>query len=387
MGISILRVMTKFNKVLFSLLIFFGLTLLSSSAIAKEDRVSRGDFVQMLARHNPENALLPKNHSDLSKDELYIQIVEALKIKGFNVLADKPINDPLKTLEFVRITYAFTGAPSGTSLFEQKLYLKKAGIIKSADIGLATGIEGEVIQYYKGEISGNPLELASPIFADDRITNGVVAKSSFTFDDGSVLTLGEEAVVNISKHIYDPEKNFRQMVINVSMGAVKFVVTKAQSKNSMFKVVTPSVTASVRGTEFVIIVGKDGATQVVGIEGEIETAPILPDGTQGQRRPLLGGETQDISPKGVASEVKTAPSHVIKAAQEKTSNPREAISNKGISLSEAEKAAVATSNLSKSNDSRPTEKFDSTTESEKPVSDGQHKKDPGLEKSDQKGVI
>ena len=153
MGFSILRVMTKFNKVLFSLLIFFGLTLLSSSAIAKEDRVSRGDFVQMLARHNSENALLPKNHSDLSKDELYIQIVEALKIKGFNVLADKPINDPLKTLEFVRITYAFTGAPSGTSLFEQKLYLKKAGIIKSADIGLATGIEGEVIQYHKGEIS------------------------------------------------------------------------------------------------------------------------------------------------------------------------------------------------------------------------------------------
>jgi len=343
--------------------------------------------VQMLARHNPENPLLPKNHSDLSKNELYIQIVEALKIKGFNVLKDKPLNDPLKTLEFVRITYAFTGAPSGTSLFEQKLYLKKAGIIKSADIGLATGIEGEVMQFYKGEISGNQLELASPIFADDRITNGVVAKSSFTFDDGSVLTLGEEAVVNISKHIYDPEKNFRQMVINVSMGAVKFVVTKAQSKNSMFKVVTPSVTASVRGTEFVIVVGKDGATQVVGIEGEIETAPVLPDVTLGQRRPLLGGETQDISKKGVASEVKTAPSHVIKSAQEKTSNPKKAISNKGISLSEAEEAALATSKVSKSNDSGPTRKFDSTTEPEKPVSDGQHKKDPRLEKSDQKGVI
>ncbi|UCD10434.1 MAG: FecR domain-containing protein [Nitrospinaceae bacterium] len=314
---------------------------------AKEDRITRGEFVQMMAKHNPENVLLPKNHGDLSTSELYMQIVEALKIRGFNVLEGKADTDPLNTQEFVRITYAFTGQPAGTSLFEQKLYLKRAGIIKSADIGLATGVEGKVLQFHKGDISGNRVELASPLFADDRITNGENAKSSFTFDDGSVLTLGEDAVVNISKHIYDPEKDFRQMVINVSMGAVKFVVTKAREKNSMFKVVTPTVTASVRGTEFVVMVGPKGETTVVGIEGSIETAPILPDGSEGQRNLLSAGETQEVSPNGVASEVKKAPLHVISTAKEKTADPKNTAPDEGITRAQAKDAARATQSLSR----------------------------------------
>ncbi len=327
---------------------FFALMLIllfASSTVAKEDRITRGEFVQMMAEHNPDNPLLPKNHGELSSGDLYRQIVEALKIRGFYVLDGKQESGPLNTQEFVRITYAFTGQPAGTSLFEQKLFLKKAGIIKSADIGIATGIEGEVLQYHKGDISGNRVELASPLFADDRINNGPSAKSSFTFDDGSVLTLGEEAVVNISKHIYDPEKDFRQMVINVSMGAVKFVVTKARDKNSMFKVITPTVTASVRGTEFVVMVGPNGETTLVGIEGSIETAPILPDGSEGRPSLLSAGEMQDVSPKGATSQVKQAPPHVISRARDKTAEPKARIPADGITKSQAEDAALATKSV------------------------------------------
>ncbi len=339
-----MKTLPEFGQRVFSAWLFALVLILLfvSSPVAKEDRITRGEFVQMMAEHNPDNPLLPKNHGELSTGDLYMQIVEALKIRGFYVLDGKQESGPLNTQEFVRITYAFTGQPAGTSLFEQKLFLKKAGIIKSADIGIATGIEGEVLQFHKGDISGNRVELASPLFADDRINNGPSAKSSFTFDDGSVLTLGEEAVVNISKHIYDPEKDFRQMVINVSMGAVKFVVTKARDKNSMFKVITPTVTASVRGTEFVVMVGPNGETTLVGIEGSVETAPHLPDGSEGRPSLLSAGETQDVSSKGVPSPVIQAPSHVMRSARDKTADPETRIPGDGITKSQAQDAALAT---------------------------------------------
>jgi len=372
-----------FPAAAFCVLALISLAVFASSLFAKEDRITRGEFVQMMAQHNPDNALLPKNHGELSSNDLYMQTVEALKIRGFNVLEDKAEAEPLNTQEFVRITYAFTGQPAGTSLFEQKLYLKRAGIIKSADIGLATGVEGEILQFHKGDISGNRVELASPLFADDRITNGPSAKSSFTFDDGSVLTLGEEAVVNISKHIYDPEKDFRQMVINVSMGAVKFVVTKAREKNSMFKVVTPTVTASVRGTEFVVMVGPGGETTVVGIEGSIETAPILPDGSEGQRNLLSAGESQEVSSKGVATEVKKAPLHVINTAREKTTAPSQTAPGGGITRAQARDAALATQGITQKPEAA--EKPEATTPARKepPAGPGGT---PGPA-SDSKGVI
>ena len=40
-----------------------------------DESVSRGEFIAMIASHQPDNPMLPMDHSELSKEELYLQTV------------------------------------------------------------------------------------------------------------------------------------------------------------------------------------------------------------------------------------------------------------------------------------------------------------------------
>ena len=314
----------------------------SVSVANVEDIITRGEFIHMMARHNPDNSLLPKDHAKLTKKDLYEKTRQALSGRGYKVLEGKNIDQPLSTLEFVRVTYAFTGGPAGKSLFDQKLYLKQSGIVESADIGLATAVEGTVFQFHKGEVTGNLVNLAAPIFTQDRINTGSKAKSSFTFDDGSILTLSENSIVHISKHIYDPDKGFRETIVNVSVGVAKFVVTKTLGKGSSFKVVTPVVTTSVRGTEFVVIVDPTGKTQVITLDGSVQTIPRGPDGEEGKPSNVSKGESQSISAKGEPGAVEPVNPNQLEDINDKTEQSQQIVVNKGVSRSEAKDAAMAT---------------------------------------------
>ncbi len=322
-------------------LVLLFLAVFFSSAYSKiQERITRGEFIEIMAEHQPENPLFPRNHSRLSKKELYAKTVASLNKVGFNVLEGKTPDAPLKDIEFVTVTYAFTGGPYGKSLLDQKKYLKDAGIILSADIGLATGVEGKVYQFSKEDDPGRRTELASPVFLNDRVTTSLNSKVSYAFDDGSTLSLGENAEVKISKHIYDPEKDLRQTVIQVSLGAVRFVVTKAKGKDSIFEVITPAGIAGVRGTEFTVFVDPTGKTTFVGLEGQIETLALSPSGQPGIPQLVSRGQTVELSPSGRASTVTRAPLALMQKAKMKTTIQQGIFPNKGITKAEAEEAAI-----------------------------------------------
>ena len=292
-----------------------------------------------MAQYQPGNPLFPQNPAKLPENELYAQTVISLKRQGFNILEGKGYDAPLEDIEFVTVTYAFTGAPSGKSLLDQKLYLKKAGIVISTDIGLATGVEGKVFQYSDEENTGRRTQLASPVFLKDRINTAVNSKVSFAFDDSSTLSLGENAKVRITKHIYDPDRELRQTVVQVSLGAVRFVVTKSKSKDSTFEVLTPAGIAGVRGTEFVVLVEPGGKTTFVGLEGSIETIPISPTGRPGIPQVVSRGQILEISETGKAALVAKAPSDLMQKAKRKTTIQQTIFQNRGITKAQAEKAA------------------------------------------------
>jgi hypothetical protein len=317
-----------FEKWLFKAILFiflFGPMVVfpaSNSFSGENEKVTRQEFIDLIARHNPENPFLPKNYFQISLAKRYSLTVENLNRNGFRVLNGKDGNSLLSQVEFVRSSYAFTGAPLGKSLHEQKLYLKNAGIIQSSDIGLATEVQGRVVQIHKGSSSKVRTELASPVFMQDKIRTDQDSKARFTLDDGSTLTVAEDSIVRITKNVYDPDKDFRQMLIEVSLGTVRFVVTKVTAKGSMFKVVTPTVTAGVRGTEFIVAVAADGASRLIGIEGEIETRAIIKDRPSGKARILAKNQTQSISKNGIAGEINKAAQKIIKNVVKKTTLDR-----------------------------------------------------------------
>lgn len=304
-----------------------------------QGKITRGEFIKIMAQHQPDNPLFPKNPTTLSEKELYAHTVQSLKLQGFNALEGKGSDAPLKDIEFITVTYAFTGAPAGKNLLDQKLFLKKAGIVISADIGLATGVEGKVFQYSNGESTGRRTELASPVFMKDRIKTALNSKVSFAFDDASTLSLGENAKVNITKHIYDPDQELRQTVVQVSLGAVRFVVTKSKSKDSTFEVITPAGIAGVRGTEFVVLVEPSGKTTFVGLEGSIETIPMSPTGRPGMPQIVSRGQTLEVSEYGKATWVAEAPSHLLQKAKQDTTIQHTIYPNRGITKDQAEQAA------------------------------------------------
>jgi len=81
---------------IFFVFIFQAVYLLS--AFSKEkNRITRGEFINVMAKHQPGNPFFPKNPAALSEDELYVQTVQSLKLHGFNILEGKEFQSELKT--------------------------------------------------------------------------------------------------------------------------------------------------------------------------------------------------------------------------------------------------------------------------------------------------
>jgi len=330
----------RLNKVSI-LAIFISALLVHGTVLAsvqKKDEITRGEFIKMLAQNHADNPLLPGNHLQLSPKPLYAQVAKALKARGINVLENKSPDNPLSQQEFVRITYAFSGGKPNKSLFEQKAFLKNAGIISSTDIGITTGVDGKVYQTHKGQSEKHQTELGSPIFMDDRFETDFSSKALFTFDDESTLTMSEDTVININTHVYNPDKNLRETIIKASLGWVRFKVTKDMTNGSSFKVVTPTATAGVRGTEFAVITNRQGKTTFVVLEGKIETFSNKTNG-KGTTFFISAGEVQDFSPDGSPSPVRVASADFLAKVVSKTTKPKALLVAKGIGKGLAKLAA------------------------------------------------
>ena len=326
-----------FNRIVSRVFVLVGLVSIlmgpwnALASSQKDEPISCGEFIAMVANHQPENPLFPMGHSQLSKEELYLKTVQKMSGKGFRVLDKKSFHDPLEANEFVQVSYAFAEGPLGKNLFEQKLFLKKAGIIDSADVGLTTAYDGKVYQTHQEKTVASLVRLATPVYMQDHIKTDLSAKATFTFDDKSTLTLAEDSIVNITKHIYDPEKDLRQTIVHLSKGTVRFVVTKGKARGSMFKVITPTAVAGVRGTEFVVDVDPDGKTTFLVVEGEIETQALLPSADEARIFIVAAGESHSVSKNGKATKVRRAPPGLLKSALVKTSNPSNILKANGIS--------------------------------------------------------
>lgn len=306
-----------------------------------EKEVTRIEFIQIMAKEQSPSKMIPKNANSLSDNDLYMQVAQNLKKNGFNILSNKKPDGPLSRQEFVRLTYAFSGQPAGKSLFEQKQYLKSANIISSADVGLTTGLQGRAVQYRGEEDAYSASELAAPVFMQDRVETDLDSMITFTFDDGSSMSLGEDAVVNITEHIYNPDTDFRKTIVNVALGAVRFKVTKGKAEGSMFQVLTPVATAGVRGTEFVTIVEPGGKTKFVGIEGRVETFSRLPNGKEGKHEMVTAGTMNNISENGASSGVRKADAATLNSVIQKTSPDKKLAEQPGMTMAKVMQATGA----------------------------------------------
>src|SRR5438093_5764277 len=132
-------------------------------------------------------------------------------------------------------------------------------------IGLFTAVQGAVTVTHPGAAKTLPVNLHDEVLFKDVIHTRTESRTKAFFDDDSILTVGEKSHVEITEHIYDPDRNLRRMVVKLAQGRLRALVAKVfNGPGSAFEIHTPTAVAAARGTYFVVWV-ENGVTGIVNI--------------------------------------------------------------------------------------------------------------------------
>jgi hypothetical protein len=115
-------------------------------------------------------------------------------------------------------------------------------------VGAVSRIKGE--SRGLGETGVRQLSEGAPVHLAEIITTAVGARLEITFDDGTVVTLGERAKLTIDTFVYRPRAQANALKF-ATVGAFRFVsgkLTKAPASTA--SVTTPVATIAIRGTDF-----------------------------------------------------------------------------------------------------------------------------------------
>lgn len=161
--------------------------------------------------------------------------------------------------------------------------------VYSNKIAVATKVTGIAEIMKVGKKDFNNLRAGSILEDGDKIRTG---KSGFVaiifIDDKSMLKIKEdsEAVITGRKTTKDISKK-----INIDGGTIRASITK---QNVDFVIQTPTSVASVKGTDFWMIVDELLGDQVIGIEGQVS----LVNTETGQEVMITTGMTGNSTPDG-----------------------------------------------------------------------------------------
>lgn len=160
-------------------------------------------------------------------------------------------------------------------------------------IGAVTRIEGSA-SWLSGR-TPQPLAVGAPVFTNQKVSTGAASRLELTFDDGTKLTLGENAAMTLDAFVYDPAGTGGRLAADV-VGAFRFVSGRiSKQAESEVAVATPFATVGIRGTDFWggPIDGLFGA--VFLIEGAVTVSNAA--GTQSLETP---GQGTNIATEGEA---------------------------------------------------------------------------------------
>ena len=132
-------------------------------------------------------------------------------------------------------------------------------------IGLYTTVQGTVTVTHPHLAKALPVNLHDEVLFKDVIQTRTESRTKAFFDDDSILTVGEKSHVEITEHIYDPDRNLRRMVVKLAQGRLRALVAKVfNGPGSAFEIHTPTAVVAARGTYFVVWV-EHGVTGIVNI--------------------------------------------------------------------------------------------------------------------------
>ena len=120
----------------------------------------------------------------------------------------------------------------------------------------------------QADANNRTLVVNGPVFMGDVVKTGARGTAQILFLDDTKLAVGPNSDITIDKFVYSGGQTAKQVTINVTQGAFRFI-TGLSAKNA-YTINTPTATIGVRGTKWEGVVDKDGMFKATVFEGAIQ---------------------------------------------------------------------------------------------------------------------
>ena len=126
------------------------------------------------------------------------------------------------------------------------------------------------VDYQKGEKGPvTPAKVKNPVEVRDIIHTYDLSRAQLQFRDNSMIIIAPRSKVAVENYMFDPSKFERDARLDLVQGVMKVVVPVLKmGAKSEFNVKTSTSIMGVRGTEFIVITGKN-FTVVYATKGRV----------------------------------------------------------------------------------------------------------------------
>jgi len=106
----------------------------------------------------------------------------------------------------------------------------------------------------------------------DEVRTGAGGRVSLTFQDGTVLSAGEQSRLVIDQQVFGGDAEPSRAAFRLLQGLVRSVVTAYYAQpGSVFEIDTPTAVAGVRGTEFIVAYDPVAdSSEIIGVHGRVD---------------------------------------------------------------------------------------------------------------------
>ena len=133
--------------------------------------------------------------------------------------------------------------------------LPSSALSANESVGKVVGLEGVVHLEREGKTW--QAQVTEEIHLHDLLKTDQDSRAEILFVDGSRVRVSPNSDLEITEYLYSPEQKKRKSVLSLWAGKARFIVNKLiDFDQKEFEVQTPSGTAGVRGTDFVVEVKK-----------------------------------------------------------------------------------------------------------------------------------
>ena len=130
-----------------------------------------------------------------------------------------------------------------------------------------------------------------PVLWEDTIATGHLARARVALDDGSVLNVGADSSLRVTKH----DAASQQTDLELGYGRVRANAVKQTKPGASFQIRTPTGVAGVVGTDF-FLAFENYVTRIVVFEGKVRfcnRAGVCVEVSQGQSSTIRGDQDPD----------------------------------------------------------------------------------------------